>query len=92
LFDRPKAGFAVPVGEWLKGSLRDWAEELLRPERLRAEGFFRADVIGRRWRAHIAGTRDSTQALWAVLMFQAWHADLLGNQAQPAPVPVGSAA
>lgn len=75
LFERPKAGFAVPVGEWLKGPLRDWAEELLRPERLRSEGFFDHEVIGQRWRAHVTGGRDATQPLWAVLMFQAWLAE-----------------
>jgi asparagine synthase (glutamine-hydrolysing) len=75
LFDRPKTGFAIPVGEWLKGPLRPWAEELLDPARLRAEGYFDADRIRRRWQDHLSGRRDSTPALWFILMFQAWTAE-----------------
>jgi asparagine synthase (glutamine-hydrolysing) len=71
-FDRPKAGFAVPVGEWIKGPLRGWAEELLDPARMAGEGWFDPAPIRRRWADHLSGRRDSTQALWAVLMFQAW--------------------
>jgi asparagine synthase (glutamine-hydrolysing) len=75
LVDRPKAGFQVPVGEWIKGPLRGWAEDLLDPRRMRSEGWLEADVIAARWREHLSGRRDSTPALWAILMFQAWFAD-----------------
>lgn len=76
LFERPKAGFAVPVGDWLKGPLRPWAEDLLDPGKLSAEGWFDAAIVQRRWRDHLAGRRDSSPALWAILMFQSW----LGEQ------------
>jgi asparagine synthase (glutamine-hydrolysing) len=72
LFDRPKVGFAIPVGEWIKGPLRPWAEELLEPARMAGEGWFDSDIVQRRWRDHLSGRRDSTPALWAVLMFQSW--------------------
>ena len=72
LVDRPKAGFAVPVGEWIKGPLRGWAEELLNPRVLRTQGWFDADLVSERWRDHLSGQRDSAAALWAVMMFQAW--------------------
>ncbi len=72
LFDRPKAGFAVPVGLWMKGPLRDWAEDLIEPSRMRQAGYFDAAIVGQRWRAHLAGEKDGTQALWSVLTFQAW--------------------
>jgi asparagine synthase (glutamine-hydrolysing) len=72
LFERPKAGFAIPVGEWLKGPLRAWAEDLLDPRRMAEEGWFDPAVIRRRWDMHLSGRRDSTPALWAILMFQAW--------------------
>jgi asparagine synthase (glutamine-hydrolysing) len=72
LFERPKSGFGIPVGEWIKGPLREWAESLLDARRIRSEGWFDADLIERRWREHLAGARDSTGALWAILMFQAW--------------------
>jgi asparagine synthase (glutamine-hydrolysing) len=75
MFDRPKAGFAVPVGEWIRGPLRAWAEELLDTATLASEGYWDPGMVERRWQAHLAGTRDSTQALWTVLMFQAWKRD-----------------
>ena len=75
LFERPKAGFAIPIGQWLRGPLRPWAEELLAPARLATEGYFDAGAVAARWRDHLSGRRDSTPALWAVLMFQAWLAE-----------------
>ena len=72
LFDRPKAGFAIPVGEWIRGPLRPWAEELLEPKRMADVGWFNPAIVQHRWREHLAGRRDSTPALWAVLMFQSW--------------------
>jgi asparagine synthase (glutamine-hydrolysing) len=72
LFERPKTGFGIPVGEWLKGPLRPWAEELLDRGRMRGEGWFDPETVHRRWADHLSGRRDSTPALWAVLMFQAW--------------------
>ncbi|HEY1605337.1 MAG TPA: asparagine synthase (glutamine-hydrolyzing) [Allosphingosinicella sp.] len=79
LFERPKAGFAIPVGEWLKGPLRAWAEDLLDPTRMAEEGWFDPAVVHRRWDMHLSGRRDSTPAIWAILMFQAWlRADASG--------------
>ena len=73
LFDRPKAGFGVPVGEWIKGPLRPWAEELLDFERMTADGWFDAAMVRSRWNDHLSGRRDSTPAIWSILMFQAWQ-------------------
>jgi asparagine synthase (glutamine-hydrolysing) len=72
LFDRPKTGFAVPIGEWLRGPLRPWAEELLDESRLREGGHFRPGPVRARWRDHLSGRGDNTAAIWFVLMFQAW--------------------
>jgi asparagine synthase (glutamine-hydrolysing) len=72
LFERPKTGFSIPVGEWIRGPLRPWAEALLDRQRLSAEGWFDPDIVHRRWQQHLRGDRDSTPALWAILMFQAW--------------------
>lgn len=73
LVDRPKAGFAIPVGIWLKGPLRGWAEELLSEQALSADGLFDPAIIRTRWHRHLAGIEDATQPLWSVLMFQAWQ-------------------
>lgn len=72
LIERPKAGFAIPIGAWLRGPLRDWAATLLAPRRLHEEGYLHSEPIAQRWREHVAGTHDHTPSLWAVLMFQAW--------------------
>jgi asparagine synthase (glutamine-hydrolysing) len=72
LFERPKTGFGIPVGEWINGPLRDWAEDLLDRDRMASEGWFDPEPVLRRWRDHLSGRRDSTAALWSVLMFNAW--------------------
>lgn len=73
LFERPKMGFAVPVGEWLRGPLRDWAEDLLAPAAIAADGILDPAPVAAAWAEHRAGTADCTYALWTVLMFQAWR-------------------
>jgi asparagine synthase (glutamine-hydrolysing) len=74
MIERPKAGFAIPIGIWMRGPLRDWAEELLSHERLAKDGFFDPDIVRQTWAEHLSGRRDWTTRLWAILMFQAWHA------------------
>jgi asparagine synthase (glutamine-hydrolysing) len=84
LVERPKAGFGIPVGQWIKGPLRAWAEDLLDPGAMRADGWFDPDIVQRRWRDHLSGRRDSTPALWAILMFQAWLREQRGSAAAAA--------
>jgi asparagine synthase (glutamine-hydrolysing) len=71
LFERPKAGFAVPLARWLRSDLRDWAENLLQPATIEACGLDNAAVRSL-WMAHGAGTQDNASALWSVLMLASW--------------------
>jgi asparagine synthase (glutamine-hydrolysing) len=75
LIDRPKAGFGVPIDSWLRGPLRDWAEALLAPERIVAEGYFEAGPIREAWAAHQSGALNMQHHLWSILMFQTWLDD-----------------
>jgi asparagine synthase (glutamine-hydrolysing) len=72
MVDRPKRGFEVPIGSWLRGPLRDWAESLLDEKRLREEGYFFPTPIRESWLEHISGRCNRHNRLWGVLMFQAW--------------------
>lgn len=73
LIERPKAGFAVPIAEWLRGPLKDWAEQLIQPERLAKEGIFEPQQIATLWQEHQSGKRNWQYHLWDILMFQSWY-------------------
>ena len=87
LFERPKQGFNVPVGAWIKGPLRDWAEALLDPAVIRRDGLLDADLVSACWQEHLLGKQDNFRQLWAVLMVQAWLESVRSGDATEAGLP-----
>ena len=72
LIERPKAGFGIPLGSWLRGPLRNWVEDLLNPHRLEKEGFLNAEIVNTIWREHLSGKRDWSFRVWSIVIFQQW--------------------
>jgi asparagine synthase (glutamine-hydrolysing) len=74
LIERPKTGFSIPVGPWLRGPLREWAEDLLSVESLKSGGLLDPVPVRAAWKQHLEGRYDWSNRLWSVLMLQAWQA------------------
>ena len=72
LFERPKMGFSVPLDIWLRGPLREWANDFLSEEALNAHGLFYSEPIRLAWKEHLSGARNWQYPLWNILMFQSW--------------------
>ena len=72
LIERPKMGFSIPLNEWLRGPLKDWAESLLNENKLHQEGFLDEKYVRDRWNEHINGKYNWGHQLWNILMFQSW--------------------
>lgn len=73
LFDRQKKGFSIPLGSWLRGPLREWAEDFLTPAKLAYTGVFDVRTVRARWKQHLAGDGSWQSFLWSILIFQTWH-------------------
>jgi asparagine synthase (glutamine-hydrolysing) len=91
LSDRPKMGFGVPIGIWLRTSLREWADELLSREALNAHALLDVSRVRALWHRHLSGDIDAKYLIWDVLMFQAWlrHTGPLGRRMRSRSSPNG---
>ena len=83
LIDRPKQGFGLPIGDWLKGPLRPWAADLLSRSEIEARGLVRAGPVERTWNDHLSGRRDHGLRLWTILCLQAFAQTLTPARAAP---------
>ena len=72
LVERPKTGFGIPIGDWLRGPLRDWAEDLLDPRDLAADPLLNARAVLELWKAHLSGSKNMQHQLWPILIFRSW--------------------
>ncbi len=72
LIDRPKMGFSVPIGAWLRGPLKEWAADLISTDRINSQGIYNAKFIDKIWSEHQSGKKNWEYQLWNVLMFQHW--------------------
>ena len=81
LIDRPKMGFSVPIDSWIRGPLRDWAENLLSPSALAASGLLQPAPILQAWQIHLSGAANMQYQLWNILMFQAWYQEFMKDSA-----------
>ena len=72
IIDRPKTGFGIPLADWLRGPLRDWAEELINKDKLIEQNILNHAVIRKAWKLHLDGSSDYTARIWSVLIFQSW--------------------
>jgi asparagine synthase (glutamine-hydrolysing) len=75
LLERPKSGFVAPVGEWLRGPLKTWAQDLLSDSTIRSQGYLEPKSVAEAWTTHLSDREDLQDRLWCVLMFQSWLND-----------------
>ena len=72
LIERPKAGFAIPLSDWLRGPLKTWAGDLLSKDNIIKDGYFKPFEISTLWQEHLSCRKDNSSKLWPIIMWQSW--------------------
>jgi len=80
IFDRPKMGFGVPVADWIRGPLRNWAESYLCPTSLKASGYWNVKGVRKCWEEHLSGSQNRIGLIWGILMFEQWNASRIARK------------
>ena len=70
--ERPKMGFGIPLGNWLRDELKDWGEDLISKKTLDTDGYFNSELVIKLWNEHQSKKRDWQSILWPILIFQSW--------------------
>jgi asparagine synthase (glutamine-hydrolysing) len=93
ILDRPKQGFAAPIGKWLAGPLRSLGQQLLFDGRLESSGIFRDEAVRQVWDSHCAGRADHSHRVWSLVMLELWFREYMdGTAASNARQPVSATA
>ena len=77
ILDAPKRGFRLPLADWFRGELRDYARDVLLDRRALGRGYFREDYVRSLVERHVAGSQDHSQGIWTLLMFELWHQEFV---------------
>ena len=72
MIERPKAGFAIPIAKWLRGSLKQWTNDLISKEMIKKSGYFNEETVDMLWQDHLSNKRDNSSKLWPIIMMQSW--------------------
>ncbi len=72
LMEQPKMGFGVPIHQWLRTDLKEWACDLLSHQRLSRQKLLNADIVQSALKDHLSGHSNNAAYLWDVLMLQVW--------------------
>jgi asparagine synthase (glutamine-hydrolysing) len=86
LLDRPKWGFGVPLADWFRGDLRDWAQEILLDRETLDRGYFRPEYVRSTLETHLAGREDASPRIWALIVLELWHREVLDGDPGSAPL------
>jgi asparagine synthase (glutamine-hydrolysing) len=83
ILEREKHGFGMPISKWLRGDLREMAQDLLSESRIKRDGLFQHEYVSSLLKNHLAGTQDNRKPLWTLLVFQLWYDRYIAGSASP---------